>query len=686
MNDELQTLSRMFTERLFRIPDYQRGYAWTEEQLEDFWSDLCQIEDDRNHYTGVLTLENVPQSNFEKWEEDQWIIRSKRYHPFYIVDGQQRLTTSIILISCITNTLRSESDRLNFTTKSEIEKKYLFDSKNGGASRSYIFGYEKDNPSYEFLKTEVFGEQSASDRQEETVYTNNLFLAKKYFSEKISEMDKNDIEKLFIKVTQNLLFNVFTISDEVDVCVAFETMNNRGKPLSHLELLKNRLIYLSTRLEMSDEESNDLRRWINDCWKVVYHNLGRNKNSPLHDDFFLRSHHFLTYVEPAPSTLDTDEKRRQYRKVTLAIDEPLYRNLLNDIFTFKSISDRRQESEAADQEVISEIHNYSMSLQNAVKQWYTIFNPTPTNDRNSPSFWLSKINKIPQPFIYPIILAIMLSKESESQKCKAFFSIERWLFINSIVSRYAGVRRVGVEMLSIGIKVHREEASINELIDVITNDTNETFNSEQGKKEIRDSLRSKNFYAWKPILYVLYEYNQFLQFSSKTEREKIDWDKYIDNGLDYASVEHIYPQKARGKYWTERFVNLTAANRDILKNVIGNLVPLSKPKNASLSNKSFPEKISRLGSSVGFAYGSYAENEIVDYYKEWTPQTILDRSLRLLDFIEQRWGLDFGKDSEKIKMLGLNFVKPQNRIREREIFSHSRSDILPGNFKRKKKV
>lgn len=61
MDPQLLTLSKIFTERLFRIPDYQRGYAWTEKQLKDFWTDIQQLEPGRNHYTGVLTLESVPE-------------------------------------------------------------------------------------------------------------------------------------------------------------------------------------------------------------------------------------------------------------------------------------------------------------------------------------------------------------------------------------------------------------------------------------------------------------------------------------------------------------------------------------------------------------------------------------------------------------------------------------------------
>lgn len=50
---------RLFTKKLFRIPDYQRGYAWQREQLRAFWEDLGNLKEDRSQYTGVLTLTEV---------------------------------------------------------------------------------------------------------------------------------------------------------------------------------------------------------------------------------------------------------------------------------------------------------------------------------------------------------------------------------------------------------------------------------------------------------------------------------------------------------------------------------------------------------------------------------------------------------------------------------------------------
>ena len=64
------------------------------------------------------------------------------------------------------------------------------------------------------------------------------------------------INNLYVKLTLKLMFNIHEIDDDYDVFVAFETMNNRGKKLTNLELLKNRLIYLTT---LYSDEKNSMR-------------------------------------------------------------------------------------------------------------------------------------------------------------------------------------------------------------------------------------------------------------------------------------------------------------------------------------------------------------------------------------------------------------------------------------------
>ena len=237
MESGLKSLSKLFTERILRIPDYQRGYSWREKQLKDFWSDLEQLAPDQNHYLGVLTLEVVQESEWRKWTDDTWIIEHKSYIPYYVVDGQQRLTTAIIILQCIIETIKAKQ-KLNYSSREEIIGKYIFVNKENSEG-SFLFGYEKDNPSYNCLKTKILQKSSTHySAGESTLYTKNLISAKTFFLDKISDLNPTALRVLFSKISQQLLLNVFNIEKEIDVHVAFETMNNRGLQLSNLELLK----------------------------------------------------------------------------------------------------------------------------------------------------------------------------------------------------------------------------------------------------------------------------------------------------------------------------------------------------------------------------------------------------------------------------------------------------------------
>ena len=103
--NSLESLDEIFNKRLFRIPDYQRGYSWEKDQLEDFWDDLERLEDGKDHYTGLLTLKKL--SDKQKTAEvltadDMWKTeKGSNFEVCYVVDGQQRLTTAIILIQCL---------------------------------------------------------------------------------------------------------------------------------------------------------------------------------------------------------------------------------------------------------------------------------------------------------------------------------------------------------------------------------------------------------------------------------------------------------------------------------------------------------------------------------------------------------------------------------------------------------
>lgn len=663
MKTDLFSISKIFTEKLLRIPDFQRGYAWTNKQLKDYWNDLIQLEDNKNHYIGVLTLEEVPQNILNKWDEDEWIINAKHYEPFYVVDGQQRLTTTIILIQAITEIIPKDS-KLNYTSIKEIKRKFLFDSKDEGISRSYIFGYEKDNPSYEYLKTNIFLETSENSNQiQETIYTHNLEAAKTFFKEKLNSLTIEEIGNIYTKITQRFLFNIYAISDDIDVFVAFETMNNRGKPLSHLELLKNRLIYLTTKFEVEPYEKNTLRRIINESWKSIYHYLGKNASKPLDDDMFLENHFLLYFGQDLFEKNDFkydfeyDFQHNFYSMSRCLKRDYEYKDyLLEVIFTPKN-------NNTTENRTIKDIKNYAQSLQDSVEHWYKIFNPQYSSLPDEEIKLLEKINRLGIRDVAPLLM-IFFQQEKNSQKRINFLSlIEQILFYNSFCT---WSYRYNYEMRSLfqnlAFKLKTKDTKPKDVIDSLI------IKLEQIKKEnslfkyFKGELSKRNgFYAWSGIKYFLYEYEQDLKTISKTYSDKIVWDTFIEDSRDYITVEHIYPQTTRKVCWIKPFEKYTSNQRKILKHSLGNLLPLSKPKNSSLQNKPFEEKKGNENIKIGYRYGSYSENEVA-CYDEWNAHTILKRGLKLLDFMEKRWDIHIGDRNEKIKFLNLSFVEKKEFI------------------------
>ena len=140
--DEPKPLDSLFKEKLFRIPDYQRGYAWGREQLDSFWEDLINLPDGRSHYTGVLTLNEIPSADVQQDDKEFWLVDDHSYKLYHIVDGQQRLTTFTLFLQAFIELLRSlpqnegQADDAIYLTDTlniaAVESKFLFKVKPAG--------------------------------------------------------------------------------------------------------------------------------------------------------------------------------------------------------------------------------------------------------------------------------------------------------------------------------------------------------------------------------------------------------------------------------------------------------------------------------------------------------------------------------------------------------------------------
>jgi hypothetical protein len=604
-SEKLKSLSDIFRDNVkYIIPDYQRGYSWGIEQLNDLWEDLENLVDGRFHYTGMFTFCKAEHSD----------------NLYQIVDGQQRMTTLIILINEL---LANIQDGIpNGLSVEDYVKKYLYYKPFRQFRNEYRFQYSVDSPSNAFFRTQILGQEDSDsyNQPEQTLYTQNLKQAKEYFSKKIQEITQDELKsdelkqdelaKLFIKVTESLKFNEYIIEDIDEVYVTFETMNNRGKSLSSLELLKNRLIYLSTLFEniSGDDPTNlanvkTLRENINNTWRTIYEYLGKRQSKALNDDSFLRDHWIMYF---------------RYDRSTSKVFRS---DLLSKTFTAKEVLSRNLP--------IEEVLKYVASLQKSIVCWFNITCPSTDKQASENDEWQTRLNRVGIGSFKPLLMAAYLHNKKD-EVLPLIQACERFRFWVAVITARRS-NKGDSHFYSLAHSYFRNEnPNIGELIEDINTKTKEWTDLNRFVNECVDRYKDDGFYSWSGVRYFLYEYEKHLEEKNNGER-KVNWEDFERNQDGKISIEHIFPQhpSPNDTYWSDRF---KSKEDKALAHSLGNLLLLRQSKNSSLQNNPFNEKREK------YRTGSNSEIEVAKY-DEWTPGAIIKRGTEMLEFLTEHWKL-----------------------------------------------
>ncbi len=568
---ELLTLDGVIEKGVFEIPSYQRGYAWQIRQLKDFWNDLEHVSKlgDKFHYMHSLTLREL-ENEFES-------------NAFEIIDGQQRLATSLILLGLLAKTTQNKDPKYSL-----INLEPVLSYKYYGLSEAF---------------RAITEEEKDLEKFQTSFYAKNLIDAHAFFKEKISDTPMETLKKMFDALIKKMLFSVVELNDNrIDPFSSFETINNRGKDLSTLELLKNRLHFVAHKI-CDEGDLENLQQEINDTYTRIYYDLRSFEDD--HLESFLK--HFVAYYYGENSKF----KER----------------LLNTAFdAHKKYDDLYDEYE--------KINDLLLYLSYSSKVWYFLHTLDDEELRIeiTPKMRglldkMRHLNALSDNAFLPLLLSLLTIQRAVRSGSERHYTtqeleglleyLERFGFLVYGVAGKNTAKHEWIELAFKAIQACRFWGDKITIENLPTLEKNFFKGKYSGLELLEENIHSKKntekWYGWsKALNYLLYEYE--LHHNPETT---LNFDSSIE------SIEHILPQNpdqgysAKEKNW--------AKNPNIV-HALGNLLLIPKNANSSLSNKPFDEKRKQ------YLKGSYSEKEVAKNASFGIAQ-IKERSEKLLDFL-----------------------------------------------------
>jgi hypothetical protein len=560
-------IKELFNGRYFDIPKYQRGFAWEKKNVRELFDDIYEsLETDSNHYIGTIVLSRNPEkTDF-----------------YYIVDGQQRITTITLIINAIIHHL-PKKDAEYYRRFYIKEDRY----------RLKPLGKDKDY----FLSL-------LSQKREKAENKSQRLLLEAY--EEIKTVIAREKNKgRLLKAIEKLEMMEFTESSEGDAIRIFQTVNDRGKPLSNMEKAKSLLVYFSNRYldKKLDDTINDIFGEIFEIYddiKTLGEKLEINliSNKEFNEDNLMR-YHFVMFSEDnydatAAYVLDflkarLSQFRNDGRKSTFA-------DLQFFIDTY-----------------INSLHQFFLALRKIVTR----------ATKKAKYFRLFNILGL-SATLYPLITKLEMLGFLESKLEGKDFA--KYTFIDLI--ELIDVRVYKTKGTDPKAEISRfayqldDSWKIKDIQDWLLE-----YNKSKMPKESFLSFLRADIYGNRALPHI------FIDYSENIDGSKLSYKDLLRFSKTRPTIEHIIAQAPKFAPRTLGFKNL----EDFIEynDKIGNLTVLEEKINKAVQNKNPSEKVTSYDRS-GFSITTGLSSKIAKQ-KQFTKTDIQQRSEELTTFCVERW-------------------------------------------------
>ena len=557
---------------LFEIPDYQRAYSWTKENLKQLVDDIWE---------SVELNKSRGSKEFDQYEPyflGSIVLCSKEYKDdgcgiYDVIDGQQRLTSIIMLIAAIRDLIDNEeykkvlSDLIYQKPNVLMGIKESIRVKARGKEEEFFKKYILTNGGTELVKDLEMEELSEAKQN----MVNAIEVFRDSFFNENGELLEEKLNEFIVYLLQKVVLVVITTESFTSAFRLFNVINARGLPLTDSDLLK------SENLRVMNPE---IRKEYTDIWESHEQDLGKEKLDQIIG--FMRTMKLKNKVE---ESVYEEFSKKIFR------NEPEYLgvNFVNHLTAVKALYDKYI-IDGNLEGVSEEEKSYYKNLINIMREFL------PYDD------WMAAVIRFAEKF-NDDKLVLEFVKVLEKRL------VIDWVNGNSFADRLNRVYGI--------LEAIEEKDSLEEIKEAPVF----LYDLERTTAYFENALNDIDFYSKGRMMIPKYIF------------VRLDMEKRANEVLDYSDkimIEHVLPRNAKEAYWKDNF---SADQRRNWANKFGNLVIITGAKNTRANNKPFAEKVEQYLSKKS----DFAITKEVLELSDWNMDSLKDRHESLVNRALELW-------------------------------------------------
>ena len=545
----------------FTIPVYQRNYEWEEEHHQQLFDDIVDLIDggsDKRHFIGTLCLKTEQKYNN------------------IIIDGQQRITTTTILLKALHDVVEDTY------IQRDIREKYLT-NRYKNIEENKLCPSEIDKPVFnKIMSMTTYNPKLFTESEQKSKF----YRAYLFFRNKIQQLfnETDTSEEDFFEAIKGLYVVEMQLDNDEDAQAIFESLNSKGLGLSTKDLLRN---YILMSLPYSEQEILYKKYWYQievmlgeDVQEFVLHYLlakrgtdhfyrGKRNTKTTHSNLYLS---FKKYMESA-----------HINKDNLAEIESLLQDMTSRATNYKAVLDLSK---------------------NKKSRLYDVVNT-----------FEQKAYFIPLMYLYQLKDEGKITEEEITKVINIFYSVAMRKLVCRVSATNNQYCAAIVQQLRI---LNAEEYTSDDVCDIIK--TWGGQNATPNDVVFAECLRTQPIYISlksKKCRHFMYELH-------KHKRKEIILDENI-------SVEHIMPQTLSEEWVNQLKKDGSVEKHEHYLHTIGNLALTGH--NSELSNNTFADKKEIYRNSA------FLETKALADIEEWNIDTIKERAENLIKIALEVWSL-----------------------------------------------